>query len=39
MVIDLLWSDPTDTEEAMGFTPNIIRDPLGQNNIMKFGLD
>jgi hypothetical protein len=37
-VIDLLWSDPTDKEED-GIQPNLDRDPLGQNNIMKFGAD
>jgi protein phosphatase len=39
LVVDLLWSDPTDNEEEMGIHPNQIRDPLGQNNIMKFGPD
>ena len=28
-----------DSEEEMGIAPNLIRDPLGQNNIMKFGPD
>lgn len=37
-MIDLLWSDPTDKEED-GIQPNLDRDPLGQNNIMKFGAD
>lgn len=39
LVIDLLWSDPLDNEEEVGIQPNLIRDPLGQNNIMKFGAD
>lgn len=39
LVIDLLWSDPTESEDEMGIQPNLIRDPLGQNNIMKFGPD
>lgn len=39
MVIDLLWSDPTDNDEEVGVMPNVIRDPLGVNNIMKFGAD
>jgi hypothetical protein len=38
-VIDLLWSDPTDNDEEVGVMPNVIRDPLGVNNIMKFGAD
>ena len=29
LVIDLLWSDPTDTDEEIGVIPNIVRDPLG----------
>ena len=39
LVVDLLWSDPTDTEDEAGIQPNVIRDPTGQNNIMKFGAD
>lgn len=39
LVVDLLWSDPMDSEEEMGIAPNLTRDPLGQNNIMKFGPD
>jgi diadenosine tetraphosphatase ApaH/serine/threonine PP2A family protein phosphatase len=39
LVVDLLWSDPTDTEEEAGIAPNTVRDPLGQNNIMRFGPD
>jgi protein phosphatase len=27
IVLDLLWSDPTDTEEEMGVIPNLARDP------------
>ena len=37
--MDLLWSDPTDSEEELGISPNVMRDPTGQNNIMKFGPD
>ena len=29
LVVDLLWSDPMDSEEEMGIAPNLIRDPLG----------
>lgn len=39
MVVDLLWSDPTENEEELGISANSARDPLGQNNIMKFGAD
>jgi hypothetical protein len=39
MVIDLLWSDPTDNEEAMGIVANTTRDPQKQNNIMQYGPD
>ena len=35
----MLWSDPTDNEEELGIVPNLVRDPQGQNNIMKFGAD
>lgn len=34
-----MWSDPTDSEEELGIIPNLVRDPTGQNNIMKFGVD
>jgi len=39
MVIDLLWSDPTATEDAMGIVANTTRDPQKQNNIMMYGPD
>lgn len=39
MIIDLRWSDPFDNEEDQGIAPNTIRDPLGQNGVMKFGAD
>lgn len=35
----MLWSDPTENEEELGTSPNLVRDPLGQNNIIKFGAD
>jgi protein phosphatase len=38
-VIDLLWSDPHETEEENGFTHNFNRDPQKQNNIVNFGPD
>ena len=28
MAMDLLWSDPTATEEILGMQPNVVRDPL-----------
>jgi protein phosphatase len=28
-----------ENEEEMGIAPNLTRDPMGQNNIMKFGPD
>ena len=28
-----------DNEEDVGIAPNLIRDPSGQNNITKFGVD
>ena len=34
-----MWSDPLENEEEQGIQPNLVRDPLGQNNIMKFGAD
>jgi hypothetical protein len=39
MVIDLLWSDPTDSEEELGIQANQVRDPNSQCNISKFGAD
>lgn len=39
MAIDLLWSDPTANEEAMGIVANTARDPQKQNNIMMYGPD
>lgn len=39
MIVDLLWSDPMENDEDLGIQPNLIRDPMAQNNIMKFGSD
>ena len=39
MVVDLLWSDPMENDDDIGIVQNNIRDPQGQNNIMKFGAD
>eukprot|EP00915_Cephaloidophora_sp_WS-2016_P000693 GHVH01000901.1.p1 GENE.GHVH01000901.1~~GHVH01000901.1.p1 ORF type:complete len:840 (+),score=104.86 GHVH01000901.1:72-2591(+) len=38
-VTDLLWSDPSDNDSAMGVTPNDVRDPDGSGHIVKFGPD
>ena len=34
--MDLLWSDPTATEDTLGMHPNTVRDPLKQNNMMIY---
>ncbi len=39
LVIDILWSDPTDTDNDLGIQANTIRDPNGTGNIVKFGPD
>ena len=39
MAVDLLWSDPTASEDMMGMHPNTVRDPLKLNNIMCYGPD
>ena len=39
LVVDLLWSDPTDCDSEMGIQANTIRDPGGTGNIVKFGPD
>ena len=39
LVVDILWSDPTDNDSETGIQPNKIRDPLGAGNIVKFGPD
>jgi hypothetical protein len=38
-VVDVLWSDPTDSDVEMGIQPNSTRDPTGVGNIVKFGPD
>ena len=38
-VIDLLWSDPHESQETQGFEHNFVRDPQKQNNIVNFGLN
>lgn len=39
LVVDILWSDPTDSDQELGIQPNFIRDPNGTGNIVKFGPD
>jgi len=39
LVVDILWSDPTDSDEEKGILPNHIRDPNQSGNIVKFGPD
>lgn len=39
LVVDILWSDPTDSDTEMGIQANTIRDPGGTGNIVKFGPD
>eukprot|EP01017_Pseudomicrothorax_dubius_P035538 TRINITY_DN4993_c0_g1_i5.p1 TRINITY_DN4993_c0_g1~~TRINITY_DN4993_c0_g1_i5.p1 ORF type:complete len:736 (-),score=189.58 TRINITY_DN4993_c0_g1_i5:188-2395(-) len=39
LVVDILWSDPTDSDLEIGIHPNTIRDPSGTGNIVKFGPD
>jgi len=39
LVVDILWSDPTDSDSELGIQPNFVRDPNGTGNIVKFGPD
>jgi len=39
LVLDILWSDPADTDNDLGIFPNCLRDPQGAGNIVKFGPD
>ena len=39
LVVDILWSDPTEDDSEMGIQPNNVRDPHGTGNIVKFGPD
>ena len=38
IVMDILWSDPTDNDEEFGIKPNTLRDSKS-GNIVKFGPD
>ena len=37
--MDLLWSDPTPSEDTLGIHPNLARDPAKQNSISLYGAD
>ncbi len=39
LVVDILWSDPTDNDQEIGIQQNYIRDPNNTGNIVKFGPD
>ncbi len=39
LVVDILWSDPTDDDSELGVQPNHVRDPHGTGNIVKYGPD
>lgn len=39
VVLDILWSDPTESDAETGIVPNTMRDPQGAGNIVKFGPD
>lgn len=39
LVVDILWSDPTDTDQDFGIRANYIRDPNSTGNIVKYGPD
>lgn len=39
LVLDILWSDPTDSDNELGISPNYLRDPQESGNIVKFGPD
>jgi len=39
IVMDILWSDPTDNDDEIGIQPNIQRDSNNYGNIVKYGPD
>jgi len=39
MAVDVLWGDPTASEDQLGMQVNSQRDPNSQNKIMAFGPD
>lgn len=38
-ILDILWSDPTDSDAVLGTIPNEVRDPDKVGHIVKFGPD
>lgn len=39
IAIDLLWSDPTESDEILGIHPNTVKDPFNENNFVLYGPD
>jgi len=39
IVMDILWSDPTDNDSILGIQPNLLRDTGKYGNIVKYGPD
>jgi len=39
ILIDILWSDPTESDEELGISQNLVRDPKGLGSIYNFGPD
>ena len=39
IVMDILWSDPTDNDDELGIQPNHQRDSNNYGNIVKYGPD
>ena len=39
IVLDLLWSDPSENESQVGISPNYSRNANQKNSIVKFGMD
>ena len=39
IVMDILWSDPTDNDDETGIQPNLLRDSNNYGNIVKYGPD
>lgn len=39
MCMDIMWSDPTASDEVLGTQNNAVRDPQQQSNIKAYGPD
>ncbi len=39
MVVDILWSDPTENDEELGVHGNTVRDPTSTGSITRYGPD